>query len=284
MSRCKSAVGTLLLLATFAPATAHAQSAPTPQPPSVKVPAFEVVSIRPSKPGGMIRVGMFSSDTYFSQGLSLISILLAAYLPQSERSMDRIQNAPAWLSKEPYDIEAKLDAATMEAWKDLTPLQKMDAMRPLLQAMLAERCHLVLHTVPIQVPGYALIVAKGGPKLKQPQPGATLPSGIHLPGGGIAVPYQRGERPHMTFYSASIADLPIFFSYPGYPLHDQTGLTGHYDFVLQGRDDWDGTIGPQSSPDPSTRYQFDDLGLAIKAIKIPSLNLVIDSIDRPTEN
>jgi len=284
MSPRKPVLGTLLLLAAITPGFLHAQTAPPTSTSSTHTPAFEVVSIRPSQPGGQVMFGLGRNNVYVSRGMPIFSVLLAAYLPQPYWTPEHIQGGPSWLKKDTFDIEAKLDADTVEAWKNLNPLQKQDVLRPLLQAMLAQRFHLVAHTVPTEIPGYALVVAKGGPKLKESQPGATLPSGIPLPHGGVMVPYQRGERPHGTYYAASLADLPFFLGYPGYPIQDQTGLTGHYDFTLQGRDDWDGTVSAQSSPDPSTRYQFDDLGLAIKPIKVPTITIVIDSLDHPTEN
>src|SRR5260370_11687319 len=70
---------------------------------------------------------------------------------------DQLSGGPGWMSSEHYDVEAKAEgdgALTVER------------MRPLLQALLAERFQLKIRRETREVPTYALLVNKNGPKLQ----------------------------------------------------------------------------------------------------------------------
>jgi uncharacterized protein (TIGR03435 family) len=56
-------------------------------------------------------------------------------------------------------------------------------MRPLLQQLLAQRFHLVVHHQSKLVSGFALVVAKGGPKLQTPAKPKRKMGGQILPNG-----------------------------------------------------------------------------------------------------
>jgi len=70
---------------------------------------------------------------------------------------DYISGAPDWLVDEKYDIEAKAenDSATE------------DQLREMLRNLLADDCKLKLHETSTDIPGFALLISKGGPKLKE---------------------------------------------------------------------------------------------------------------------
>jgi uncharacterized protein (TIGR03435 family) len=73
------------------------------------------------------------------------------------------------------------------------------------------------------------------------------------------------------------------FSYPRLPVQDQTGLTGQYDLVLQHPDPLPSGSGDDDSN--STRsWDVESIGLQLKPIKITTDTLVIDHIERPSEN
>jgi len=65
------------------------------------------------------------------------------------------------------------------------------------------------------------------------------------------------------------------------PIADQTGLAGRCHFALKQRD-----FGPDDHPaeDGSDRMNLDALGLELKPTKIKSSVLVIDHIEKPSEN
>ena len=193
--------------------------------------AFEVVSIRPSKPGGDAGGGTLLLGFYM-KGLSLLSTIMSAYFPMKLWSNDRLLGAPAWVLKENYDIQAKFDEATAEQFKGMTIAQRQEQIMPMLQALLAERCKLVLHRVPAETAAFALIVGKHGvnaKELKVTTSGERIPPGLMpLSYGGLMQPGH--ER---TFFDTPLASLADVLSRSSSrPIIDQTGLAGKYDFTL----------------------------------------------------
>ncbi len=92
-------------------------------PAAVKPLAFEVVSIRPSKPGSSWMIGwMTTPDGYRVTGQSLRSTIMIAYFPQGTAfwSNDRLIGAPQWLDNL-YDISAKVSEADLAEWQKQWP-------------------------------------------------------------------------------------------------------------------------------------------------------------------
>ena len=69
----------------------------------------------------------------------------------------QITGGPSWLDTDRYDIEAKTGRPEKP---------KPDQLAPLMQSLLAERFNLEFHQERRQLNVFALVVAKGGPKLK----------------------------------------------------------------------------------------------------------------------
>jgi len=279
-------------------ATALGQSAaPTPAKPL----AFEVVSIRPSKPpsypgatGGPSTTWGTQPDGYRASNQTIWSTIAIAYFPQGMPywTRDRILNAPKWATESQYDINAKVSELDLPEWtKQGLALDKKPMFRQMLQTMLADRCHLVSHMVPgVPISGWSLEGGKHATRLTESKPGATLPAGVKLRDGGVMVPYQRGDKPHLTFYAATMADLAqnLSMSSMGHPVQDHTGLTGHYDFIVNWVSDPDSKIPEgvidSNDPDPLSHWNIDALGLHLTPIKLPVDTLVIDHIEKPSEN
>jgi uncharacterized protein (TIGR03435 family) len=281
--------GIKLSVCILAASSALAQSAPNSTPL-----AFDVVSIRPSKPGTPERLGITTSpDGVRVSGVSTLVTIMVAYFPQGLAywSKDRLSGAPAWLS-DLYDINAKVSDADIAKWqKQGVALDKQPMFREMLQTMLADRCHLVAHMAPgPPISGWSLEVGKHAPRLTESKPGEALPAGAKLHDGGVMTPYQRGDKPHLTLYGATMTDLAQILSQisTGHPVQDHTGLTGHYDFVVNWISDPDskmreGLISPDD-PDPLSHWNIDALGLHVAPIKLPTDTLVIDHIEKPSEN
>jgi uncharacterized protein (TIGR03435 family) len=80
----------------------------------------------------------------------------------------RILNGPRWVDSEAdrYEVEAKIDASMFAAMQTMTPEQQHQQVALMEQSLLAERFNLKVHFERRgEAPVYALIVAKGGPKL-----------------------------------------------------------------------------------------------------------------------
>ena len=209
---------------------------------------------------------------------------------------DEISGAPNWLDSETYDVDAKVASA------DLAALGKLDQEHRLrmLQPVLAERFQLKVHRAPKEIPVYALVIAKNGPKLHAAKPGDTYADGIKRPDGTPA------GRPGMMMWSRGrlvAQGIPIASLLP--PLTqqlertvlDKTGLKGTYDITLL----WtpedvqppmpngaEGNRQGSAAADSSGASIFtaiqEQLGLKLESQKGQVEGLVIDHVERPSEN
>ncbi len=257
----------------------------------VKVPPFDVVSVKPNKSdSGMVRI-MAKPDGYSASNVSLKMLIQAAYGIRE----DLISGAPSWADSARFDIDAKVAGSDVDALKKLTPEQR----RLILQPLLADRFKLKMHTETKQLPVYELVLAKGGSKLNEATPGDTYANGIKGPDGvgrGGMMKVGRGQLTSQAVPMTSLANMLA------QQLHrtviDKTGLTGKYDVELtwtpdQGADPmFKGPDGsPQrgdAAPDTSGPSIFtalqEQLGLRLQSAKGPVETLVIDHVEMPSEN
>ena len=279
----------IVTLLTCGIAVGQSSTAPT-SVSTTKPLAFEVISIRPSKPnpqGGSVTWAI-EPDGYRAVNQTMWSTIMIAYFPQglANWTPDRLKGAPSWLNSEQYDINAKVAPSDLPEWhKQGVTLEHEEMFRAMLQSMLADRCKLVVHHIPAEVPGLALVVGKRGPQFKPTPPDEAIPSGgMPFPEGGTAINQDQGRT--VRFYGVSMERLVQYmalFSYPRLPVQDQTGLTGQYNLVLQHPDPLPSGSGDDDSN--STRsWDVESIGLQLKPIKITTDTLVIDHIERPSEN
>ena len=166
-----------------------------------------------------------------------------------------------------YDIRFNIDAkASFPA--------KMDQMMKMLGPLLEERFQLKVHRETRDVPGFALVVAKGGPKM----------AASDQPGVGS----WRERRNEITSFSLDMKMLAyILAGSLGSPVADATGLTGTYDFTLDYSTERGATAGPSvppSAPDLAVALR-QQLGLQLVRKKEPFDVVVVDAVDKmPTAN
>jgi bla regulator protein BlaR1 len=190
-----------------------------------------------------------------------------------------------------FNIEAKSDS---EADQELAKLSKEQAaleQQHMMQVMLAERFKLKVHWDDREGPIYNLVVMKNGPKLL---PQGSAPSTADEPKnyGDRPIPalYQRGDsRTGFDFvgHGSSIADLAkILTQQFGRMVVDKTGLDGKYDLTLRyyGTRERDRRDDENNPPPPLDIAIQDQLGLKLEAAKGSVRTLVVDHIERPTEN
>lgn len=277
---------------------ALAQAATTPQIPgpssaaasASKPYAFDVVSIKPARPGESWHF-RFGPTGYSAAAVPLSWVIDQAYFALNMGGKGAVIGTPAWVEKETWDIETKV------ASEDITQYQ-LDRTRPdianpitrqMLQTMLADRCKLAVHRVPAEMPGFAIVLAKDGPKLTEAPPDQAHPSGgIPLLGGGFVVPYQSGERPKVGYFAVSMSTFAQQVRrMANGPVVDRTGLTGKYNFSLTwlglSPDEREGSVS-FDDPFPLSHWNFAALGLRIERVQIPTEHIVIDHIEKPSAN
>ncbi|MEO8026992.1 MAG: TIGR03435 family protein [Bryobacteraceae bacterium] len=222
---------------------------------------FEVASIRPTAPydrNVTIQVG--PGPRFTAHGYTLQLLIQRAYGVMGWN----ISGGPAWIDTDRFDVSAKAGVPG-----NLTEEQ----LRPMLQAMLAHRFHLMLHQGSKEVSGLALVVARDGPRMK-------MASG---PGDSDSF------RLNQSGIKAQGIAMDDFARYVGGKLgvvaSNETGLKGFYDIDVP----W--TIDMEQSTDLREALRpmvFDalpkHLGLRLTAKKVSVRMLQIDGAEKPSEN
>ena len=279
-----------------------------------KAPTFEVASVKPNKSNAPAnsRFPLGPGDAYVPNGGSfsatnqpLIVYLRFAYkLGQSD-----LLGLPAWVSNDRFDIEAR-------AQGDPTK----DKMRLMMQSLLADRFKLITHSKRQTKPVFNLVLAKAGktgpqlqahsdegscsaastPRAPGDSPPAVLSppsstSGLQLPSipcGSIGpIPASVPGRGRLGGRSVTMGRLAGFLTNPftgvDRPVIDRTGLTGTFDFSIE----WalatePAQLGSQPADTEPTLLQAlqEQLGLKLKSTTGPVNVLVIDHVERPTED
>jgi uncharacterized protein (TIGR03435 family) len=184
-------------------------------------------------------------------------------------SMQTLKTGPDWIQRGDvrYDVQAKAEDSSKTTQKQLLTM---------LQNLLVERFRLKYHYETKEEPGYTLTVSKKGLKLKpstsdETKVSFTGPNGELMGKPALGRPFTMTAR---KFSIPMLVDLLNAFGDSG-PGLDQTGLAGEYDFTLF----WDQDGGPLLSS-----ALRDQLGLTMKAGKVPVSTFVVDSAEKPTAN
>ena len=252
--------------------------------------AFDVVSVRQNASGGTSRTRPPqygpTADGFRMTNMPLRFAIITAYVPQSGGTLftNDMPGMPDWAQNENYDIDARVAEADLAEWRK--PAMQPVMLRAMLQALLADRFKLTVHRDTKEVSTYSLVVGKNGPKLKETTPGEPHPGAMAIPGGGMMVP-QDGRGAVVQFYDASMATLSPFLSiFAGRPVQDKTGLTGRYDFSFKKPSPMGSLSAGEdaSDPEPTVFSAVEELGLKLEAAKGSVETLVIDHVERPSEN
>lgn len=227
----------------------------SPASPEQKA-SFEAVSVKRSMPNQNGMSIASSGNRFRAINATVKSLILNAF-PKTRAF--QIIGAPTWIDTEGYDVDAVSE----------TPLTS-DSVQQMLQTLLQDRFKLQWHTDTRQMPLYTLIVGKDGPKLQSAKEGERT----RVSGTG---------RGRMTFQRIGLSSFADNLSYQvDRIVVDQTGLTGYFTFTLEWTPD---SVRDADSTAPSlvTAIQ-EQLGLKLESGKGPVEVLVIDSVERPSEN
>lgn len=287
-----TAVLPLMAVLTLAPPIARAQmtmpipinTSPKPEDPSIKLPEYDVASVKENKAGDHMMRIMNTPDGFSCTNIPLTTIIGIAYGVRQ----DLISGGPGWVNSTGFDVEAKVAGSDLEAFKKLSPRQRF----ALLQSLLAERFQLKVRHETKVLPMYDLVVAKGGPKLKVAPP-ADQPSdappdapkdltsaklrGRMTMGPGMF----KGEALPMKALANNLSSILE------HTVVDKTGLSGDYDFDLKWTPEDAAPAADNGAADSGasifTAVQ-EQLGLKLQSTKGPVNTLVIDHVELPSQN
>jgi uncharacterized protein (TIGR03435 family) len=266
---------------------------------SVKGPvAFEVASVKPAPPPDRAQTMGRSSPAMAVDNarVSIASVSLAELINIAFRVRSYQVTGPAWLSATGagvprFTVEAKLPEG---ATRDQAP--------EMLQTLLAERFRLVFHREDKEQSVFALVVGKGGSKLREIPPDESAPPEMAKgPTNQKVTTVPGGNTIHMELDQtiAGLCDLATRFL--DRPVVDMTDLKGRYHMVVELSIDDMRTIAsrngnpvadsgkpPDGAPDPTGATIFQSvqaMGLKLDPRKMTGSQLVIDQLEKsPAEN
>jgi uncharacterized protein (TIGR03435 family) len=282
----------LLMVALFADASLRGQSATKS--------SFEVASIKPSPAGPPSGPSGFQAGgRYVAHSVTASRLLVLAFRTEGLGTglrPEQIVNAPGWMESARYDIEAKVSGPTTAA-----PIADPEAST-LLRSLLEDRFKLQAHMEKRELPFYALVLAKPdgtfGPTLKR----STLDCDAinrerdaarrenrtpQVPLGPAVCALRLGQGVGTGTGASMVTLASLLTAAVGSTVLDRTGLSGGFDidvhYAVESRTN--GAIADASSDSPSifTAVQ-EQLGLKLEQRREPRDVLVIDHVERPTED
>jgi uncharacterized protein (TIGR03435 family) len=227
--------------------------------PQEQRPAYEAASVK------LNTSGSGNTSSHGSKGQVVMTNLPLKRLIERAYSVRPYQvTGPDWMENVHFDIVAKYPPDTKDADRSI-----------MLRTLLEDRFKLALHRESKDLPGYGLVVAKSGFKLKPVEP------------GGSSSDHNGGRVQTLTAKKTSMAQLADFVSRMlEETVVDKTGIDGVYDFELRWtRDDQPpDVVEPGAAPSLLTALQ-ETLGLRLQPQKVPVEMFVVDRVERaPTEN
>src|SRR5580765_861727 len=220
---------------------------------------FDAVSIKRN------RTGAAASDTNTTPGrVSLVNVTMLTVILRAFRvQRPQVVGAPDWAVNERYDIVAVTGDAT--ALSDET-------RQAYLQALLADRCQFRFHRDTREIRVYSLVPSKNGPKLVAATDSGTYSMRVQ--------PTEDGRLRLRSTRGNMLRFAEILTGQVGELVADHTGLSGEYDFTLE----WVPDVNA-SNAGPSLFTALDEqLGLKLESTKSRVQAIVIDHVERPTEN
>jgi uncharacterized protein (TIGR03435 family) len=240
-------------------------------------PAFEVASVKPAQDSGGVTGGCHGIDTVYTAGEKAYAPPLGRCVISDARlahlvsiawridTMSMIHSGPDWIQRgvERYNVVAKAEDPSKATEQQLLTM---------LQNLIVERFQMKFHREPVETAGFALTIAKNGPRLEPSKSeDSDLVFGNHQGKPQPGVPVSLHAK---RFTIAMLVKFLSTFGGKG-PGIDKTGLDGVYDFTLS----WDDDAGPTLPV--ALREQ---LGLRMEPQKVQISNFIIDSAQRPSAN
>lgn len=239
--------------------------------------AFDVTSVKPDKHAvdrsRRTELECSPGGRFVSRGNLLIQPIMFAWnVPGAQ-----VSGLPGWaamvgVSDAYFEIEGRSEAPV-----------SLDQCRVMVQALLADRFKLKIHHETKTISVYALVVGKARPKLTDADP-AKPGAGARLNGRPMRIAPD-GKETLLGWTTGYLADALTLTTQQvdGRRVVDRTGLTGVYEFNLQFDQFPNPAFGHHDQPDVFIAVQ-EQLGLKLEERKEPFDIIVVDHMEKPTEN
>jgi uncharacterized protein (TIGR03435 family) len=245
-------------LALAVGAVANAQTA---------LPKFEWANIQPGRQPEAGSRYFTDRDRLMLQNQTLQDCIRIAFEVKAVRVGP---GGPKWMESQRFDIEAKALSVSGD-----------HEMKAMLRALLLERFKLEIHRETKMSPGFALVVARGGLKIRAVPPG---PSRISTRRASLNV--ENASMPSLAQALSDVMNRPVI---------DLTAIPGVFTFTLEWTpdvvqpgsltaDDDDPNVLPDMPRGPSISAALQDqLGLKLESRRVPLDLLRIDHAERPSD-
>jgi uncharacterized protein (TIGR03435 family) len=289
----------------------------TAQSQASKRPVFDVASVKPNKTSGEQRDAIIQAmalqylpgGRFSARSVPIPVLIFEAYgavpgpsgriklIPEFEKSMD------PKLESDTYDIEAVAEKDVIPA--NASPSLQRETLRLMLQTLLEDRFKVRVRRETKDVPVYALVVGKSGPKFQKSALDETRCTAIstdqplivrmfyasdaascHSFAGGPTPGWVHGEAVDMS----DLAEVAERFS--DRPVLDHTGLTGFYKIAFPAYNLRRPT-GPEPAAEkralddaarPTLSDALQDLGLRLESTRAQVEMFVVEHFERPAQN
>jgi uncharacterized protein (TIGR03435 family) len=252
---------------------------PKPAPPPARMaananPVFEVATIKPSDPHSQGQIVTLRGVEVITTNETVRDLINLAYWLHPKQ----VTGGPAWMESEKYDMAGKPDAPGQP---------NVDQMKMMIQKLLADRFQLKFHFEKRDLSAYAVRIAKTEAKIikSQDDPKGYPAWYFGRTASGTTLTFRNSPMSQVTAILQNFLDKPVV---------DQSGLSEKYDFTLTFTLDSaqaarlnglpaPAADNPDAAPDVFTAFQ-QQLGLKLESTKAPVDVMVIDKVEKPSEN
>lgn len=257
--------------------------------------AFEVATVKPSSKdlGRSFHVHMWWDDnSYRTENTTLRDLIRTAF---NVGSNGQLMGGPDALLDSRFDLSAKIGDDDYARLQKLSNDARDRAVHLMLQALLADRFGLKVHTETRELPVFDLVVDKGGSKLQAVADPAPAPPGAAADSSAAAKPSRNVSTRisnHQATMTASDADVESLVAMlnrqselGGRIVIDKTGLAGKYNYSLQWSPQRLNATADADTDGPSLFSALkEQLGLKLEPSKGPVDVVIIDAVSAPTAN
>jgi uncharacterized protein (TIGR03435 family) len=236
------------------------QSAPQPR-------AFEVASIRPH-PGRVPRIGVYTSGPLLTaEACTVKGLIMYAYNVENYQVASTAPLAAA--GDIMYDVVAKAEGAGVPTTAEF---------REMVQSLLADRFKLAVHCEMKEMPVYALVAGKNGPKFKESAPDAGPMANVGVSGRNYDVNLPKATMGRLVELINQVSGLDR-------PVVDKTAVAGAYDIRLTFTPEYRISRGEEADlSDIRIFTAVEELGLRLAPQKANVETIVVDRVEKPSEN